>query len=202
MCRTCGVSEKEFKAAECKCTSPRLEWTPCELPRYRIGDHLYVREEIQAWSSGWLKYVRYAADEKATFLSWPEEWCRDSARPMHMFRHMSRMTLPVIGVRVERLHDIDQAGAIAEGIERISYEQAMSEFGCTPPTDSPYAGHYGWRDYMPENPHAKVPFHHEKAVLSYKSLWESINGAGSWERNPWVAVTTWEKVIHKNIDKL
>lgn len=35
---------------------------PKRSPRAAVGDVLYVREAIEAWSSGGLKYVRYCAD--------------------------------------------------------------------------------------------------------------------------------------------
>lgn len=193
MCRACCCSEREWKdGTHSLGCSGTLEWTPVKKVNQRIGDRLYVREEIQAWQSGPYKYVRFAADQHATFIPWPEEWKRDSARPMHMFKRFSRMTLPVTGVRIERLHDITQAGAIAEGIERIPYEGKIPD----------HIGQFGWKDYRKDHPHSVVPYHDTNAVLSYRSLWESINGAGSWDRNPWVCVTSWSRVIHQNIDNI
>lgn len=162
---------------------------------HAVGDRLYVREEIEAMSAGpgYKKYLLYSADAKPSFdHSWPAEWQRDKARPMHMFKRFSRMTLPVTGVRVEQLHDITQAGTIAEGIERIPYEGKIPD----------HVGQFGWKDYRKDHPHSVVPYHDENAVLSYRSLWESINGVGSWDTNPWVCVTSWSHVIHQNIDKV
>lgn len=34
---------------------------------------------------------------------------------------------------------------------------------------------------------------------SFRHLWNSINGAGAWETNPWVAAYTFT-VEHRNID--
>lgn len=92
---------------------------------------------------------------------------------IHMPRWASRITLYVTEVRVERLNSISEADAIAEGIE-------------------PEEGY--WRDYlMPATQICTSP------VESYRTLWESINGAGSWAENPWVAAYTFAP-LPKNID--
>ena len=80
---------------------------------------------------------------------------------IHMPRHASRITLEVTAVRVERLHDITADDAMAEGIVRLA--------------DGGYAADKDGRHY-----HAASAWH------AYASLWEQINGAGSWTTNPWV----------------
>lgn len=82
---------------------------------------------------------------------------------IHLPRWASRITLEITGVRVERLQDIRDADAVAEGIER--------------------SGECNWRDYL-DHPHNDFT----SARRSYRSLWEAINGAGSWGANPWVWV--------------
>jgi hypothetical protein len=77
----------------------------------------------------------------------------------HMPRRYSRITLEITSVRVERLQDISNRDAIAEGI--------------------PCGG--------PENPDGI-----EKR--EYRNLWESINGPGSWDANPWVWVVEFKKI--------
>lgn len=184
MCRSCCCNEREWKDGYHdfgSCTGT-LEWTPVKKISQRVGDRLYVREEIEAWRSGPYKYVRYSADQHNTFREWPEEWQRDKARPMHMFKRFSRMTLPVTGVRVEQLHDITESGAIAEGI------QSMDRFSL-PVNDPSFAvAEHDSNGWFPT------------AVAAYEALWDSINGAGAWDANPWVTVTSWSHVIHKNID--
>jgi hypothetical protein len=60
---------------------------------------------------------------------------------------------------VERLQDISEADALAEGIARLK-----EGFG------------------LPDGRH----FHSTDPRQSYFGLWESINGPGSWAANPWV----------------
>jgi hypothetical protein len=199
MCRSCGVS-----SALCRCVTPDLDWTPCDLPRYRIGDRLYVRERITKWISGnnpLMAYTRFDADQRTTLHAWPEHWVRDFAPPMHMPKEFSRLTLKVTGVRVQQLQEITNDDAIAEGIERVSYKQCVVEHGGS--TFNPaYAGMYGWRNYDHDDATSRIPFHHDKAALSYRSLWDEINrDRASWISNPWVAAYTF--TVHKsNIDNL
>lgn len=190
MCRGCGVSEKEFKNARCQCATPDFRWTPCAHARHRIGDRLYVREGIERWLSGnnrGMAYVRFKADGLAVLHHWPEHWTRFSAVPMHMPRNISRMTLPVTGVRIERLHNITDAGAIAEGVALMK-------------------DHGDWQDWhVPgvDHPNKDFPYLARTTPREmYAALWDTINGSGKWLANPWVAVTQWGKVIHQNIDSI
>jgi hypothetical protein len=93
---------------------------------------------------------------------------------IHMPRWASRLTLTVTGVRVERLLDISETDAIAEGIERST---TFPDRFMTP------AGDYA------------VP------VVAYQRLWESINGPWSWQANPWIVAYSFT-VQHGNIDQI
>ena len=88
--------------------------------------------------------------------------------PMFMPRWASRMTLEITEVRVERLQDISEADALAEGIVR-----------------QPDGG-YGLAD--------TTHYHFTDPRQSYFSLWEAINGAGSWDANPWVWVVSFRRL--------
>lgn len=81
---------------------------------------------------------------------------------IHMPRWASRLTLEITEVRVERLQDISKSDAEAEGIR----EPSLGEWVET--------GLWQVRRTQCE------------AVTTYCALWESINGAGSWDANPWV----------------
>jgi hypothetical protein len=76
-----------------------------------------------------------------------------------MPRWASRITLEVLDVRVERLQDISEADARAEGAppSHASIDRISREFG------------------FPDFPRSW-----------YGQLWGQINGPGSWDSNPWV----------------
>jgi hypothetical protein len=88
---------------------------------------------------------------------------------IHMFRWASRITLEITGVRVERLQDISEADAIAEGIAKHSDQ---------------------WIDY----PAGKSAAGWSDPRKSFTSLWQSINGGDSWNANPWVWVVEFRKL--------
>lgn len=123
-------------------------------PYGRVGDHLWVRETWapHAWPPTGPSY-QYAADDQYPA---PERW-----RPsIHMPRAASRITLEVLNVRVERLHDISEEDAKAEGV--------------TLKGTSRYDG---------------------EARDAFEALWCGINGADSWEANPWVWCISFRVVV-------
>lgn len=94
-----------------------------------------------------------------------------------MPRWASRITLEITDVRVERLQDISDADAHAEGVEGHYIED----------------GWY-WRNYLLSDEDAAVSPMLTSAKNSFRSLWESINGAESWAQNPWVWVIEFNRV--------
>lgn len=77
----------------------------------------------------------------------------------------------VVSVRAERLQDITEEDAISEGIEPDVTGICNGLHGST------YQGYYNY---------AKEGYRYVDALTSYRSLWESINGPGSWDLNPLV----------------
>ncbi len=96
------------------------------------------------------------------------KWCPS----IHMPRWASRILLEVTDVRVERLQEISEADARAEG---ASYHDGRG------------VGHSGWRhDYGDV---------HANARSAYARLWKHIHGPGSWDANPWVWVVEFRRVL-------
>lgn len=90
---------------------------------YAPGNRLWVRESItrQETDQG-VGYQTYAADGSKV---WPlTQWFhrRNAVPSIHMPRWASRLTLTVTDVRVQRLQDISEEDAVAEGVDAISME--------------------------------------------------------------------------------
>lgn len=92
-----------------------------------------------------------------------------------------RIFLRISDIRIERLKDITDQDAIAEGIQFYHQEVGMPRY----------------RDYMADASGYGDPIHDYPTVgvpaCSFSTLWESINGDGSWYKNPWVWVVSFER---------
>lgn len=98
-------------------------------------------------------------------------------RSFHMPKWASRIDLEITGVRVERLQDISEADAVAEGIERTG-----GAASCCP-----------WKNYR-KGDLGEMTLDCSAPSRSYMTLWESINGAGSWDANPWIWVLEFQRI--------
>lgn len=118
--------------------------------------------------------------------NWPSVGVGDSilsGRYRHgrfMPRWASRLTLEIASVRVERLQDISEEDAKAEGVESWRYHWSTKQ-GMEMALRTG-AGEFG--DIQKQG----------VARTLYRALWESINGPGSWESNPWVWGVEFKKV--------
>lgn len=103
---------------------------------------------------------------------------------IHMPRWASRITLEIINVRVERLLDISQKDVFAEGVKLpVDAETKAPLLRMT--------GKYPPSQYLTKE---TLSDEHAFCVAHYASLWESINGPGSWDANPWVWVIEFKRV--------
>lgn len=171
----------------------RLTYGPeIKCPYGKVGDRLWVRETHSIGpapdlvlepgeASGALRWpaVTYKADgeTKRCDTPWKGRFGK-TVSAIHMFRWASRITLEITGVRVERLQEISEADAVAEGI-RISSKARRSD-AC-----------YGiYECLMPDG----KTYYNDSAYDLYRTLWEQINGAGSWDLNPWVWVVEFKRI--------
>lgn len=161
--------------------------------KYRPGEIVYVKEGLYLGVKedtflAPTPVIYYDADGANSGKSW--RWKRSKIPPIFMPRDLARMELEIKAVRVERLQDITEADAVAEGIEHLFSAEEMSES----PEMMVYAN--SWKNYLWHGhdglkkkqvdswPHQFSSY--QSAVKSYSSLWESISGPGSWDSNPWV----------------
>lgn len=156
-----------------------------KCPYGQVGDQLWVRE---AWR--WNDGTECGCSEFCTHTGTGYEYRASGAgdidtkwKPsIHMPRLASRIQLEITGIRVERLNDISEADAIAEGIENIG-----KVIDCW----KNYEADHEFRDAEGRQ---KAGIAFNTAVPSFASLWQSINGAGSWDANPWVWAISFKRV--------
>ncbi len=98
---------------------------------------------------------------------------------IHMRRRDSRILLEITDVRVERLQDISERQALAEGIVGVDFR--------------PDDGFPICRGYMvgPDDGSTPLETHASKA---FAGLWRSINGPDSWDTNPWVWAVEFKRI--------
>jgi len=90
------------------------------------GDRLWVRESFKEWSDGQVFYAATPTVAKGMSLIPLGNW-----KPsIHMPRRLSRITLEIVSVRVERVQDISLDDVIAEGfpIDRDSLAAETPEW--------------------------------------------------------------------------
>lgn len=148
---------------------------PC--PYGQPGDRLWVRETWRP--SGDLELSECISAKDIMFYATEDEASKAifKYRPsIHMPRWASRITLEIKDVDVERLQDISEEDARAEGIFKCGMESGKSLYAY----DGLTAGEL--RDDF------------TSPINVFRHLWESINGPGSWDANPWVWAIEFERV--------
>ncbi len=130
--------------------------------RYGVkGSKLWVRE---TWAKIQGSFCYMASVNEGGFT----DRNRGKWKPsIHMPRNASRLLLEVTQHhRIERLHDITESDAKAEGVEGV-----LCHF-----KDDPTQGYTSWRE-------------------GFRKLWDEINfKKAPWESNPWVWVITFKKL--------
>lgn len=147
-----------------------------ETPYGRRWEKLWVREtwmdlrgtgvEHRPTPDSPLQRYAYGADSPPGSAS--DEARKDFGlkwRPsIHMPRVACRLRLEITDVRAERLQDISEEQALAEGVDQRAVES--------------------YRAAGVDRP----------AGFAFRDLWCSINGTDSWESNPWVWVISFKRV--------
>lgn len=167
---------------EMRCgTQYSLPWFKC--PYGQTGDVLWVREsykiylnydnqvyisfegmdDFKVYNKKEISFNTLAKLQERKLA--PNEW--HNCPSIHLYKEFSRIFLQVKNVRVERLHDISEADAIAEGIIRDK------------------------TGYICKG----VEMHHSVTPQgAFNQLWVKINGAESYQSNPWLWVIECERI--------
>ncbi len=178
-------------------------------PYGRPGDQLWVRETFFAWGRWEKRFSEkkgrdewhfvdmtlecgesylYAADGVSDTQAFIKR--RGDIKPMwwkrpaiHMPRSASRITLEVTDVRVDRLQDISESDALAEGISTVR----------TPGWDAVHFPVW-YQKFKTAIASGDRPPVGPLPSQAYAALWEQIHGPGSWDLNPWVWVIEFKAV--------
>lgn len=147
------------------------EWNQRPLPYGTKGDRLWVRE---TWA-----YALYFGKHTGHYFyraTYKNSGSYDDIKgwkpSIFMPRSANRIMLEITNVRVERLKDISEADAKAEGV-------IAGCSNCGDPVDYD---------------NCKCNSNKPEYIDSYIWLWESINGTGSWNLNPWVWVIEFRRL--------
>lgn len=155
----------------------RLGFDPITCPYGSAGDNLWVRENWFAqkqWDD--IKpamlpvYVHqgYIADGNKP------AWGGKTRSSIHLPRSFSRLSLGIVDLWPERLHDITEAGAKAEGVKPGIFRDG-------PNTEK---GEFQLEDNG----------NHGRYIDGFKFIWMKLNGRESWELNPWVWVIKFKRI--------
>lgn len=141
-----------------------------DLPKYKVGDIVYVKEPTLKVPG--VSHPHYLYDGVPVGLDM--SLCR-KVSPLFLQEKYARLYLGITGVRQEYLHDIEDDDAIAEGIETCVYngEVMYKNYGLFPKAD--------W-------------LRHPR--LSFAGYWEDINGKGTWEKPTKVWVYEFVRIIN------
>lgn len=182
------------------------------------GDRLSVRETFFAYGRWETRYsakkgrdewhfvdmtiecdraYQYAADDQAVPLETdrsgvlPGWWKRPA---IFMPHSASRITLANLDVRVERLQDISEDDAIAEGVEPIDFERYEHDRSICP-----RCGGTRLHDALGPNGGVLCDVDCRECdthVKRYRHLWDSLNAARGygWDTNPWVWCVEFKRI--------
>ena len=138
-----------------------------KLP-YAVGDILWVREttvQSELFRTIYAYKANYTEEQLKT-----KPACVKWKPSIFMPKEAARIFLKVTDIKVERLQYISEEDAIAEGIECLGENKTFK-----------------WKDYIAYGGWCNP-------IISFSTLWISINGIESWDSNPWVIAYTFERI--------
>jgi len=162
-------------------------------PRFKIGERAYIKEThyrygrwiIIGWNGVRSVLSFYPFSHEICFTDNPPEriitdrrvgevgWYKRS--PLFLPADLARTIIEITDIRAQRVQDISEDDAIAEGV------------------GAGWQMNAGWPDYQ----HIKngvCALTQDTARLSFWTLWNSIHGDGAWDLNPWVWAYTFRRI--------
>ncbi len=149
-------------------------------PRYKVGEVVYINEAWCAVKDGAPGECESTTKQDWDIIQYQDKWllnppdkCRVGRQsfawrsPLFMPAWAARYFIKILDVRVERLQQITEEDAIAEGIEIMKgTHQAFTRNAC------------GKLELIGELEPYTARYH-------YEALWDSINPKYPWASNPW-----------------
>ena len=131
-------------------------------PKYEVGEKVYLKEPYQYADDvdGGRCYYKFCVADILQLKANGVDITRDWQNKLFMSEYEARYYIEITAVRAERLQDISEEDCLKEGIELYNNY------------DGTYGGH-------------SAPTAPKEA---YAALINSINGKGTWEKNPFVWV--------------
>lgn len=142
-----------------------------KCPYGKVGDILYVREtwcwDYKDYPERTEKYYFYKADTPENYLASGERWYPS----IHMPRAAARIFMKITDISVERLQDITEEDAKAEGVDVLKQGPVVT-----------------YRNYL------NLTTVYANPVDSFRTLWTKINGLESWNENPWIWKISFQRI--------
>lgn len=129
------------------------------------GEHLPNRPSIIVTPE---QFADFMGDERTKV----DPFKRRKYPPMFMNRFFSRETLAIEDIRVQRLQDISEEDALAEGVIKL-------------PASGRFVGAKGAQYFGAA---------HLTAKAAFQDIFQSIHGEQVWNANPWVWAITFQRV--------
>lgn len=146
-----------------------------QSPYGMVGDRIWVREtwQVRDDKSYYTKAdckLHQTSNRECAKLWRSEKNNRDWRSPIFMPRWASRMTLGIVNIRVERLHEIKAMEVICEGVQ-FERHASFERGGLTPCDEI-------------------------RAWYAFSDGWDKLNAKRgfSWDSNPWVWVIEFKNI--------
>ena len=192
-----------FEWAECLCREIDPSDTPCATCAARFpglaaaGDRLWVRETFRVdhnlsrdgypqvvYLAGGFSVARTAPAGMRGYPDPQDKWTPS----IHMPRWACRLVLPLVSVRVERVQDITEEDARAEGVPHNS-DRPIDKSWC-----ATCLGHGIVERFALGTASIDDCSECNTAKTLFRNCWISIYGQQSWDANPWVWVAEWKEI--------